>query len=157
MSHQHIPSPISQGLRDNTVVSFPPLDSIPFLGLSSHYESNIVVLHGRYIQSYSQDEFSKERVKALSVSNRKLWPLVLTILFFLSFVAVFTKGPTRFLALVSIARSHSAHLNHHSNSSTPLVDFQVSPPVYVPADADCKVTLMKHSFGNSYGAPFVGE
>ncbi|KAF2101082.1 hypothetical protein NA57DRAFT_65370 [Rhizodiscina lignyota] len=41
-------------------------------------------------------------------------------------------------------------------SSNVLRDFQVTAPVYAPPDAKCEQTLMVHSFGNSYGQPFVG-
>ena len=152
-----IPSPSPQGSWENILESFPALDPLPFLGLSSHWESNTIALRWRHFRSYSQDEFPRERINTLDYCNRKLWSLVLTILCFLFFVVVFTKCPTRSLALIFIARSHSTHLNRRGSGSTSLVDFQVSPPVRVPADADCKVTFMEYSFGNSYGAPFVGK
>jgi hypothetical protein len=157
MSHQDIPSPSSRSSWEDIVESFPALHSLPFFGLSNYWESIIVALRWRNIHSYSQDELRRERIKAPSLSNRKSWQLVLTILCFLSFVVIFTKGPMRPLALISTARPHFAHLNRPGNGSASLVDFQISSPVNVPADADCKVTFMEHSFGNSYGAPFVGE
>jgi len=157
MSRKDILSPASTGLWEDIVESFPALPFLPFFGLSNHWESNTVALRWRNIQSYSQDELPREWIKAPSLSNRKPWPLVLTILCFLSFGVVITNAPTRPLALISTARPHSTHLDHHDNDSAFLVDFQVSPPVNVPAEADCKVTFVEHSFGNSYGAPFVGE
>lgn len=150
---ENIPSPFSQGSWENFVESFPALDPLPFLGLSSYWESSIVTLRWRHFRFYSQDEFPN----ALDFNNRKLWSLVLTILCFLFFVVVFTKGPTRYLILIFIAKSHSALLDRPGSGSTSLVDFQVSPSVYVPTDADCKITFMEYSFGNSYGAPFVGK
>jgi hypothetical protein len=157
MSRQDIPSPSSQSSWEDIVETFPAVHALPFFGLSKYWESIIVTLRWRNIHSYSQDELRRERIKAPSLSNRKSWQLVLTILCFLSFVVLFTKGLTRHLALIPTARPHFAHLNCRGNVSAPLVDFQISPPVNVPADADCKVTFMEHSFGNSYGAPFVGE
>jgi hypothetical protein len=43
-----------------------------------------------------------------------------------------------------------------ANSSV-LEVFQVNPPVLTPAGATCEQTLMVHSFGNSYGQPYVGK
>ncbi len=150
MSRKDIPSPVSQCLREDIVESFPALDPLR----SSHRKSSTISLRWRYIHSYSQDEFRRQPIKDLGLGNRKLWPLLLTIF---CFVVAFTKGPTRSSVLTSIAESRTVHLDRQSSGSKPLVDFQITPPVRVPADADCKVTFMEYSFGNSYGAPFVGE
>ena len=40
---------------------------------------------------------------------------------------------------------------------TILRNFQVTAPVFAPANAKCEQTLMVHSFGNSFGQPFVGQ
>lgn len=46
-------------------------------------------------------------------------------------------------------------------TDSPLECFQVAEPVLLPGDYDaeqaCTVTLMDHSFANSYGSPFVGS
>ena len=147
MSRKDIPSPFSQRLREDIAESFPGLDPLR----SSRRESGTISSRWRYIHSYWQDEFQRQRIKDLGLGNRKLWPLLLTIF---CFAVVFTKGPTRSLVLSPL---HSVHLDRPSDGSMSLVDFQLSPPVRVPADADCNVTFMEYSFGNSYGAPFVGE
>src|SRR6266536_1484766 len=100
MSRQDVPSPSSRNSWEDIVESFPALHSLPFFGLSNYWKSIRVALRWRNIRSYSQDELRRERIKAPSLSNRKPWQLVLTILCFLSFVVVFTKGPTRPLALI---------------------------------------------------------
>jgi len=163
MSHQDIASPSLRGFRKEGVEFFPAarkstaVNPLPFVGSQSYWNSRTISLCWRSIYSCSQDEFPREWIKALDLSNRKLCSLVLTTLCFLFFAVVSTQGPILPPALAFIARTRAADLDHHASNSTPLADFQVSPPINVPSDADCKVTIMEHSFGNSYGAPFVGE
>ena len=47
----------------------------------------------------------------------------------------------------------------NSTPSAPLQCLQVVSPVVTPANNSepCFLTIMEHSFGNSYGSPFVGE
>lgn len=50
--------------------------------------------------------------------------------------------------------------NHapYANESSPLLEcFEVSPPVLTPSKPTCQQTLMVHTFGWSYGKPFVGD
>lgn len=75
--------------------------------------------------------------------------------------------------LIILPQSALALLSHHrqpdprlprellgsrapNDSSNPLQVIQVSPPVLSPV-SDCQQTLMVHTFGWSYGKPFVGE
>lgn len=43
-----------------------------------------------------------------------------------------------------------------TTANEPLRNFEVDAPVYVPSDTKCVQTLVSYSFGNSYGAPYVG-
>lgn len=45
-----------------------------------------------------------------------------------------------------------------ASSATELLrNFEVTAPVYIPPKSTCVHILMTHSFGNSYGAPYVGK
>jgi hypothetical protein len=68
-----------------------------------------------------------------------------------------------FASLISLAQSLPQgpainDLAPPTTSSPTLLDvFQVYTPVHVPQDVSCAVKLMDHSFGLSYGKPFVGQ
>ena len=58
--------------------------------------------------------------------------------------------------------NHDALRMRQTPATTPLVDFQVSEPILTPSGTSDQYgciytqTLMEHTFGNSYGKPFVG-
>jgi hypothetical protein len=69
----------------------------------------------------------------------------------------------RFASLVSLAQSLPQNPAINDVAAPPtsiptLLDvFQVYTPVHMPQDVSCEVKLMDHSFGFSYGKPFVGK
>ena len=69
----------------------------------------------------------------------------------------------RFASLASLGQSlpQNPAMNDvaaPSTSAAALLDvFQVYTPVHMPQDVSCEVKLMDHSFGFSYGKPFVGK
>ncbi|KAF2745743.1 hypothetical protein M011DRAFT_133965 [Sporormia fimetaria CBS 119925] len=76
-----------------------------------------------------------------------------------SCLLVLTTLPTLSLAhLSSIPDLVDGSLAADSNSSVGLLEcLQVSPPILSPEEPSCQVTLMKHTFGWSYGKPFQGD
>jgi len=82
---------------------------------------------------------------------------------FVTFILLLIMVPQSALALHSISQPPRPLPPLYLTSRTPnqtapvLEVFQISPPVLIPKPSACKQTLMVHSFGWSYGKPFVGE
>lgn len=90
----------------------------------------------------------------LAGGNRML-PLI-------SFLLILISLPQSVFALLisqqpDLLVSGSGLIKAAPNQTTPLLEcIQVSPPVLSPEQPTCQQTLMVHTFGWSYGKPFVG-
>lgn len=126
---------------------------------SQHFwESDKVARRQESGHSFWQGTSQGERRRSLDFSNSTLHWFGLTTFIFMTIIVVLARGYVRNTSpLPQTAAQHAiTELDRRASNSTPLVDFEVSPPVDVPS-TNCQVTLIEYSFGNSYGQPFVGK
>jgi hypothetical protein len=98
---------------------------------------------------------SQSERESLRTSYR--WRPLSTFLLFASLISLGQSLPQA-PAINDVAPPAISDATPPGTSSPALLDvFQVYTPVHVPQDASCVVKLMDHSFGFSYGKPFVGE
>jgi len=106
--------------------------------------------------SLPQEEFLRELGCSMGFRASKLRWLAITTFCFICFAIFFTQHHSRTSSQLSVTDLAVSDRRRHANGSTPLENFEVSAPVNVPS-TDCQVILMKYSFSNSYGHPFVGK
>ena len=112
--------------------------------------------HQEGIHSFHPEEFRRELDCPMVFTASKLRWLAITTFCFICFAVFFTQHHSRTSSQLSVTDLAVSDRHRRAESSTPLENFEVSAPVNVPS-TDCQVTLMKYSFGNSYGHPFVGK
>lgn len=82
---------------------------------------------------------------------------------FISFFLILMTLPHSILAILTsqqpdLLTPGFALNSRAANQTSPLLEcLQVTPPVLSPAKPTCQQTLMVHTFGYSYGKPFVGD
>lgn len=124
---------------------------------SQHFrESHTVTRRQGSRYTFQENAFRGRRTRFLDFRNTNLHWLGLTAFIFMTFIVIINKAYVRSLPPVTAPHYAIAELDRRASNSTPLVDFEVSPPVDI-SSTNCQVTLMEYSFGNSYGHPFVGK
>jgi hypothetical protein len=108
------------------------------------------------MHSFLPEQFRRELDCSMVLRTSKLRWLAIATFCFISFAVFFSQHHSRTSSQLPVTDLAVADRRRRAESSTPLENFEVSPPVNVPS-TDCQVTLMKHSFDNSYGHPFVGK